>query len=226
MIFLSLPPLSLSHTQGGGGGGKGPQYTSDDRYRGGGGGGGSYSSGIIGGAATGGATDTVEGRIIIKETTHTLADVYFTSCGAHGNNGPAYAQCQSTYAGSEAGRMLVQVTNGVQLFRIPVSGSYKITAYGARGGHGLRDNPNYSGGHGAKAWGTFNLKKGDVLSVVIGQPGNYASEIGASETGGGGGGGTFVWVNSEEIPLVVAGGGGGELANGIMGIPMFVLCFF
>lgn len=165
---------------------------------------------MIGGAARGGAVDTIEGRIKIIETTNTLADAYFTSCGAEGRQGPTQSNCQQAYAGTQAGYMLVQVVNGIQIFKIPATGLYRLTVYGARGGHGRLDNPNFRGGDGAMATAMFNFKKDDLLYVVVGQPGNTRSGgYVTRETGGGGGGGTFVWLNDGDVPLLVAGGGGG-----------------
>lgn len=192
----------MSHCTGGGGAASGS----------GGGGGGSFSSGMLRGTAKGGATDTVDGRVKIIETTHTLADAYFTSCGAQGRLGPTQSNCVQVYTGTQAGSMLEQVVGGIQIFKISTTGTYRLTAYGARGGNGRIDNPNYRGGDGAKVWGTFTLKKDDRLYVVVGQPGNTRAGTGQIvDSGGGGGGGTFVWLNDEDVPLLVAGGGGGQL---------------
>lgn len=54
-------------------------------------------------------------------------------------------------------------------------------------------------------YGTVELRKGDVIHVLVGQQG------GAYTNGGGGGGGSFVAkgdILSSAIPLIVGGGGG------------------
>lgn len=86
-------------------------------------------------------------------------------------------------------------TGTIQEWTAPISGSYRITASGAQGG-------GPEGGLGAQMTGTFELTAGDLLRVLVGQPGTY---------GGGdhsGGGGSYV-ATSDDQPLVVAGGGGG-----------------
>ena len=52
--------------------------------------------------------------------------------------------------------------------------------------------------------GDFNLEKGQVLKILVGQVGKYNSPYSTS----GGGGGSFV-VTSSNVPLIIGGGGGG-----------------
>ncbi|ACK98715.1 hypothetical protein CN498_22020 [Bacillus thuringiensis] len=77
-------------------------------------------------------------------------------------------------------------------------GEYKIEAYGAEGGN--------SGGKGAKVQGNFNLKKGQVIKILIGQMGGAYTNSKYGTVGGGGG--TFL-ADSQNAPLIIAGGGGG-----------------
>lgn len=58
----------------------------------------------------------------------------------------------------------------------------------------------------------MQLKKGDMLKVVVGQAGQTVPErlTTSYHTGGGGGGGTFIELNGELI--IAAGGGGGGVA--------------
>ena len=178
---------------------------------GGGGGGGSVVNGLFGDVAQGGSQDSQDGRVSIKQITQTLADAFLTSCGAVGRRGPTEENCRQVYAQTAAGQLLDHVSEGVQTFKIPQTGTYRISAYGARGGNAQSDNWRYQGGYGALSWGTFKLSKGDELHVVVGQSGNHRppSSSSINSDGGGGGGGTFVWINNEPEPLVVAGGGGG-----------------
>lgn len=139
----------------------------------------------------------------------------FTPCGSKGRTGPTLTDCNRIYGpNSFEKKMLVDVIKGVQRIRIPNTGLYMVHAEGARGGDAYlpsdSNNPNYYGGSGAVAWGLFELEEGQILNMVIGQPGNWRSSSGGSNWGGGGGGGTFVWKDGATTPLIVAGGGGGS----------------
>jgi len=52
--------------------------------------------------------------------------------------------------------------------------------------------------------GTFNLSKGEMIGVLVGQEGGIRNNRRSS----GGGGGTFV-LRGSDTPLIVGGGGGG-----------------
>jgi hypothetical protein len=127
-------------------------------------------------------------------STHT-----FTNCGSIGTNGPSQFDCTSEYNGSAIlnPELSFSVANGIQSFLIPVTGTYKIEAFGAQGG----SIGGYSGGKGAKAEKIISLTEGEQIMVLAGQMG-----IGAGN-GAGGGGGSYVVKSGE--PLVIAGGGGG-----------------
>ncbi len=129
-----------------------------------------------------------------------LPPVTFTSCGISGTLGPAQADCDAAYLGSDL-EGAVTVVNGAQQWIAPYSGLYTIEAFGAKGG----DKGTASGGSGAFLSAEFMLSAGDVLNIVVGQPG--VTGVTATE-GGGGGGATFVF---DEFlnPLLIAGGGGG-----------------
>lgn len=133
----------------------------------------------------------------------------FTAAGATGPVGPTQSQVNTAYLNTNLNGS-VTVSGGIQLFTIPQSGNYRITAIGAQGG--------YNGGYGAYMAGDFNFTAGTVLSVLVGQMGTQASN--GSYISGGGGGGSFV-VDNNNNPLVIAGGGGGN-ADGYSGIP--VIC--
>jgi len=132
-------------------------------------------------------------------TSHT-----FTPCSATGPTGPSLASCTSTYSSStfEDNVIYFNVSSGIQIWTVPTSGSYTITAAGAKGGRGRA-----SGGIGASITGTFSLTQGAKLRIIVGQSGtdNEGSN-------GGGGGGSFVQNNDDLNAtgiLVIAGGGGG-----------------
>lgn len=132
-------------------------------------------------------------------TTHT-----FTNCSATGNTGPTQANCRSAYSTTwDESDANYTVTNGIQLWTVPVSGTYRVRAIGATGG-------GYSGGfygYGASIQGEFSLTQGETLKVLVGQQG-----LAVSSYGQGGGGGSFV-TRSNNSALVIAGGGG-SMSNG------------
>jgi hypothetical protein len=88
----------------------------------------------------------------------------------------------------------------MRTWTVPGNARYRITAQGAAGGHGTMST-TMLGGLGAVVSGEFDLRKNDVLQIVVGQQGV------STPRSAGGGGGTFVVKNG--VPLVVAGGGGG-----------------
>lgn len=91
--------------------------------------------------------------------------------------------------------------SGLQRFVAPSSGTYRITANGARGAKATAASASVSGGCGAEVSGEVVLQDGDALDILVGQMGTAATNS------GGGGGGSFVVKNG--VPLFVAGGGGG-----------------
>ena len=123
-------------------------------------------------------------------------------------------------------------------FTVSRSARYLIRAWGARGGthsYNYGYNPGtYFGGKGAYIEGNFNLTKGTVLNIVVGQRGGNSVEVtGGQKTnqtaaqlglsvednaGTGGGGGSFVYSTSSVL-LLAAGGGGGASGgyNGVDG---------
>ena len=105
---------------------------------------------------------------------------------------------------------LVTLINGTQIWTVPMTGSYVIEATGGSGANGtIQSSPPAIwklGGLGAKIKGTFQLKKGTELKILVGQEGGTTSDF--PNRPGGGGGGSFVTL-SDNTPLIIAGGGGG-----------------
>ncbi len=132
----------------------------------------------------------------------------FTTAGATGTVGPTQTQVNNAYTGTNLQGSVV-ATGGIQSFTIPVSGPYKITAYGAQGG--------YNGGYGAIIAGGFTFTAGQVIKILVGQQGIQGTNS-APYSAGGGGGGTFIADNAN-TPLIVAGGGGGN-GDGYSGVPV------
>ncbi|XP_037096758.1 ALK tyrosine kinase receptor isoform X1 [Syngnathus acus] len=155
----------------------------------------------------------------------------FTTCGAGGPEGPTPSQCFNSYRSSK-----INVTvgtrgpfKGFQMWQVPETGTYRITAYGAAGGRSVMA---MSRSHGIYIAGDFLLRKGELLHILVGQKGEDAcpssnamlNKICLEQTGpmlnrtqvkgggGGGGGASYVFKvrNGLSIPLIIAGGGGGR----------------
>ena len=97
-----------------------------------------------------------------------------------------------------------EYTGSIATWTVPLTASYEITAYGAKGG-------GAHGGNGALLGGSFLLDSGVTLNLLVGGQGAMASRDHSYASGqvSGGGGGTFV-VAPTNTPLLVAGGGGGS----------------
>lgn len=134
---------------------------------------------------------------------YTFTSHTFTNCGATGRLGPSTANCTSSYSAAPwaSNTSYFSTASGIQLWTVPSTATYRLTALGAAGGTGLTNN---LGGKGAKVQVDVSLVQGSQLKILIGQMGGQTSGNG----GAGGGGGTFVTTNAN-APLVVAGGGGG-----------------
>uniref|UniRef100_A0A3Q3QKA4 Tyrosine-protein kinase receptor n=1 Tax=Monopterus albus TaxID=43700 RepID=A0A3Q3QKA4_MONAL len=163
---------------------------------------------------------------------------WFNSCGASGPHGPTQAQCDSTYRNKN-----VSVTvgkegplKGVQMWRVPATNRYLISAYGAAGGKGAKNHNKRN--HGVFISAIFPLEKGDILYILVGHQGEDAcpgrnrltqkiclgessviedelrGEASAEWAGGGGGGGGATYIfkteGGELVPLLIAAGGGGN----------------
>lgn len=97
----------------------------------------------------------------------------------------------------------VTLSSGIQIWTVPHTGQYRIEAIGAAGGYG-KDSDKRFRGRGTRIIGTFDLSKGEVVKILVGQEGWIDLRYSSS----GGGGGSFV-VTKNNTPLVIAGGGGG-----------------
>ena len=139
---------------------------------------------------------------------HSNGTYTFTNAGATGREGPTQAQVNASYAGTNLAGSVTINTQGIQEWTVPASGTYRIEAWGAKGGNGTDPYAGGIGqnspGKGAYLAGSFTLTSGELIKILVGQAGESASGDG----GGGGGGGTFV-AKGSTTPLVVAGGGGG-----------------
>jgi len=104
---------------------------------------------------------------------------------------------------------------GMQLWTVPETGSYRITAKGAPGGS--VGTTAFTGGIGAEISGEFTLTKGDILEIVVGQAGSDRNSGTNAYGGACGGGGSFVVARngstSSDIYVIAGGGGGAEADN-------------
>jgi hypothetical protein len=129
----------------------------------------------------------------------------FTTAGVTGRTGPNITQVRSAYSSqtwAQNNAYLAMTTNGIQNWTVPVGGTYRITAIGARG----KFPNNTTSGTGARMRGDFSLTKGQVIRILVGQEGETRGSYPAA------GGGTFVAqapYNTLQSALIVAGGGGG-----------------
>ena len=139
---------------------------------------------------------------------HSNGTYTFTNAGATGREGPTQAQVNASYAGTNLAGLVTINTQGIQEWTVPASGTYRIEAWGAKGGNGTDPHAGGIGqntpGKGAYLAGSFTLTSGELIKILVGQAGESA----IGDGGGGGGGGTFV-AKGSGTPLIVAGGGGG-----------------
>ena len=107
---------------------------------------------------------------------------------------------------------------GFQIWTVPKSGEYQLSARGAKGGNNGRVGDDVKiGGQPAETYGRTWLNKGTKLAIVVGQPGEDGGTIGYAasvDDGCGGGGGGASWIMKVQagealVLLAVAGGGGG-----------------
>lgn len=127
----------------------------------------------------------------------------FTNADAIGSYGPTLQQVRNKYNVTWANTYInMSNNNGIQLWTVPVTGSYKIRAVGASGSN--EGETTVEVGKPADMTGTFLLNKDDVIKILVGQTGWSGS---TTRPGWGGGGGTFVAKN-DDTPLIVAGGCG------------------
>jgi hypothetical protein len=131
----------------------------------------------------------------------------FTNAGATARTGPTIAQVRSAYSSqtwAQNNSYLSMTVAGMQNWTVPLSGTYRIEAFGAQGG-------GSNGGLGARMRGDFSLTKGQVLRILVGQRGTNGGT--SDQNSQGGGGGSFVVAspyNTLASARVVAGGGGGS----------------
>jgi len=169
------------------------------------------STGLVSGTTVGNAiiTATTQDGSFVANCSISVQPLFisatFTNAGAIGRLGPTQSNLDNSYVGTAIEGKVTSL-NGTQIFVVPSTGSYKISASGAESGA----IGTTISGKGANIQGTIALTKGTILNIVVGQMGSSL---------GGAGGGTFVFVQDSISPLIVAGGGGGIGKLTYSGIP-------
>jgi hypothetical protein len=138
----------------------------------------------------------------------------FTPCGTSGQSGPSLSSCTTRYPSWASNTSYLSVpTQGYQLWTVPQTGTYRITAAGAQGGD--NGNSGWLGSTGAIVRGDFTLTKGDQIRIVVGQRGlgAYAGNSYYNMSGGGGGSYVVAGTSGTSSPLIIAGGGGGATSS-------------
>jgi len=143
-------------------------------------------------------------------TTHT-----FTHCSGDTRYGPQLSNALSTYGNISPWNntnLFNITTRGFQLWKVPKTGTYRITAYGAKGGQESTSAGSYNNtpGNGAYVRADIALTLNTQVVFIVGQKppqstGNYRS--------GSGGGATWVlksgtYTNNADVYMVAGGGGG------------------
>lgn len=96
------------------------------------------------------------------------AEVFeFNNCGSSGHLGPDTGDCDY-----DLDNEVDIVDGGTQIWTVPETGIYEITAYGAAGAD--RNEGPGEGGKGAKIRGEFELEEGEEINIVVGQEGGGA----------------------------------------------------
>jgi hypothetical protein len=128
-------------------------------------------------------------------------DIEFTTLGASGRDGPTTL---GDHYKDQRHEDQVRLQAGIQIWTVPASGLFLITAIGATGGDST-ENASTRPGYGAKISASVYLNLNDEIHILVGQMGEIAR--GTSNRAGGGAGGTFIVRDGK--PLIVAGGGNG-----------------
>ena len=143
---------------------------------------------------------------------YTFTNFTFTNGNSVGRLGPTTSNLRALY--NTSGNTWINsdnyfgTDNGIQLWTVPVTGTYTVTATGAKGGGGDK------AAGGASITGTFTLNRGEVVKIVAGQVGANVNIFYGS-----GGGGSFVVrspYNTLNSIVVIAGGAGGYTSGGTL----------
>jgi hypothetical protein len=144
--------------------------------------------------------------IAVSSGTEPTGPYVFTTCGAIGRTGPTQLQITTAYTGTSLAGLVTTTVAGVQTWAVPVTGTYKIEVWGAKGGRGQVN----LGGSGAYGVGDIDLNAGELLYIVCGNPGVDSTQGNSYISGGGGGMSLVIRVATTTLLLCMGGGGGGS----------------
>ena len=138
----------------------------------------------------------------------------FTPAGATGHIGPTQSDVDTAYASTLLKDAVTVIDNGTQLWTVPFTGRWQITAAGG-GFDGVSNQ------RGAKIVGKFNLQGGEQLRIAVGHVatairhgsgGTFVAKYDRILTGTD----TYALDSIKVVPLIIAGGAGGTLtANNV-----------
>ena len=161
-------------------------------------------------------TDSGNVSVVVSLSLYSFSSFTFTAAGAGGRQGPSLAQLNSAYSAQPFANntnLLAMDINGIQRWKVPSGGTYRILAVGAPGGKACDNGQGW--GSGTSMQGDFTLATGAWLNIMVGQRGlndpAYSNPgAGGTRMSAGGGGGSGVWLDAAVEPLIIAGGGGGS----------------
>ena len=153
------------------------------------------------------AFSAVESATLFAFTSNT-----FTAAGQSGTDGVGIATYRAQYTPSQPwannGSYFFQGRfTGYQVFTVPATGTYRITATGALGGTAGTGTQGY----GAIVRADFTLTQNQQLEMVCGHIANTGGQTASGKSGAGGG--TFVVFYNTSTPLIIAGGGCGQYST-------------
>ena len=168
---------------------------------------------------------------ILKDVLYEFTSFTFGTSGLTGRTGPTLTQLTTAYDTSTYAWLsdtdyfnVDSNAQGVQMWTVPATGTYRITCAGASGGYSYDTTRTNRVGQGAIVRGDFTFNQGDILRIIVGQKGRPVSTsnpdgplTGYAYNSGGGGGSFVCYTLSDTEPLVVAGGGGGGSYSGTSG---------
>ena len=164
------------------------------------------------------STFTVPSMVTQVSALYAFTSFSFTSASLTGQTGPTRTQLLASY-NTATNTWLNNtayfnvVTQGIQQWTVPATGTYRLVLRGADGG----GNTSYSSFFGYPGQGTtitcdVSLTASTVLNIVVGQTPTVA---GANVGGTPGGGGTWIYTGTiGGGGLIAAAGGGGGWGHG------------
>ena len=190
------------------------------------------SPATFGGSATGAATNSVVFRITdnvsgatldrtfsinvtVPTNLYTFTTHTFTHCSGDTRYGPQLGDALSAYGNISPWNntnLFNITTRGFQLWKVPETGTYRITAYGAKGGEESTSAGSYNNtpGNGAYVRADIALTLNTQVVFIVGQKPPQSTD---NYRSGSGGGATWVlkdgtYTNNADVYMVAGGGGG------------------